>query len=115
MEKRISVAPMMGQTDRHFRYMISLIAKDVKLYTPMIHAEAIVHSEKNFINRENKNQKKVGIQIAGNDPKIVARAARIIEQHNYNEINLNTLGLFIWIILSFIVATKFFVWKEVAG
>jgi len=89
MEKRISVAPMMGQTDRHFRYMISLIAKDVKLYTPMIHAEAIVHSEKNFINRENKNQKKVGIQIAGNDPKIVARAARIIEQHNYNEINLN--------------------------
>ena len=89
MEKRRSVAPMMGQTDRHFRYMISLIAKDVKLYTPMIHAEAIVHSEKNFINRENKNQKKVGIQIAGNDPKIVARAARIIEQHNYNEINLN--------------------------
>ena len=30
-------------------------------------------------------------------------------------INLNTLGLFVWIILSFIVATKFFVWKEVAG
>ena len=44
MEKRISVAPMMGQTDRHFRYMISLIAKDVKLYTPMIHSEAIVNS-----------------------------------------------------------------------
>ena len=89
MEKRISVAPMMGQTDRHFRYMISLIAKDVKLYTPMIHAEAIVHSEKNFIKKENNNQKQVGIQIAGNDPGIVARAATIIEQHNYNEINLN--------------------------
>ena len=89
MEKRISVAPMMGQTDRHFRYMISLIAKDVRLYTPMIHAEAIVNSSNQFIKRENGNQKKVGIQIAGNDPDIVARAATIIEKHNYNEINLN--------------------------
>ena len=89
MKKRISVAPMMGQTDRHFRYMISLIAKDVRLYTPMIHAEAIVNSSNQFIKRENGNQKKVGIQIAGNDPDIVARAATIIEKHNYNEINLN--------------------------
>ena len=89
MEKRISVAPMMGQTDRHFRYMISLMAKDVRLYTPMIHAEAIVNSSNQFIKRENGNQKKVGIQIAGNDPNIVARAAPIIEKHNYNEINLN--------------------------
>ena len=89
MEKRISVAPMMGQTDRHFRYMISLIAKDVRLYTPMIHAEAIVNSSNNFIKRENGYQKKVGIQIASNDPNVVVRAATIIEQHNYNEINLN--------------------------
>jgi ABC-2 type transport system permease protein len=29
--------------------------------------------------------------------------------------NLNILGLFVWIVLSFIIATKFFVWKEVAG
>ena len=89
MEKRISVAPMMGQTDRHFRYMISLMAKDVRLYTPMIHAEAIVNSSNNFIKRENGYQKKVGIQIAGNDPNVVVRAATIIEEHNYNEINLN--------------------------
>ena len=89
MEKRISVAPMMGQTDRHFRYMISLMANDLKLYTPMIHAEAIVRSEKNFLKKENNNQKKVGIQIAGNDPKIMARAVNIVQRYNYNEINLN--------------------------
>jgi tRNA-dihydrouridine synthase A len=89
MERRISVAPMMGQTDRHFRYMISLIAPNIKLYTPMIHAEAIVNSQKNFIKNENKDQNKVGIQIAGNDPETLARAAAIIEQYNYNEINLN--------------------------
>ena len=88
-EKIISVAPMMGQTDRHFRYMISLLAKDVRLYTPMIHADAIVYSEKKFIKNENHNQKDVGIQIAGSDPDIMASAAKIIEQHNYNEINLN--------------------------
>ena len=73
---------MMGQTDRHFRYMISLLAKDVRLYTPMIHADAIVYSEKKFIKNENHNQKDVGIQIAGSDPDIMASAAKIIEQHN---------------------------------
>ena len=88
-QKIISVAPMMGQTDRHFRYMISLLAKDVRLYTPMIHADAIVYSDKNFIKNENHRQREVGIQIAGSDPDIIAAAATIIEQHNYNEINLN--------------------------
>jgi ABC-2 type transport system permease protein len=29
--------------------------------------------------------------------------------------NLNSLGLILWIILSFVAATKLFVWKEVAG
>ena len=87
--KQISVAPMMGQTDRHFRYLVDLLAPDIKLYTPMIHADAIVYASKKFLHEENRHQKTIGIQIAGNNPSIMSRAAKIISKYNYNEINLN--------------------------
>ena len=87
--KQISVAPMMGQTDRHFRYLVDLLAPDLKLYTPMIHADAIVCASEKFLHQENHHRKAVGIQIAGNDPSIMAEAAKIISKYNYNEINLN--------------------------
>ena len=80
---------MMGQTDRHFRYLVNLLAPDIKLYTPMIHADAIVYASKKFLHQENRHQKAVGIQIAGNDPSIMAEAAKIISKYNYNEININ--------------------------
>ena len=80
---------MMGQTDRHFRYLVDLLAPDLKLYTPMIHADAIVYASEKFLHQENNNRKAVGIQIAGNDPSIMTDAAKIISKYNYNEINLN--------------------------
>ena len=88
-DKRISVAPMMGMTDRHFRFMASLLCDKVSLYTPMIHVDAINQSDKNFLQKENKDSKAVGIQIAGNDPVAVSDASKVIKNCNYNEINLN--------------------------
>ncbi|MDG2435077.1 MAG: tRNA dihydrouridine(20/20a) synthase DusA [Gammaproteobacteria bacterium] len=87
--KRISIAPMMGHTDRHFRFMANLLAKDVKLYTPMIHADTIVFSKNQLLESENINQKDVGIQIAGNNTEVMAKAASIISNYNYDEININ--------------------------
>ena len=80
---------MMGHTDRHFRFMANLLAKDIKLYTPMIHADTIVFSENQLLETENINQKDVGIQIAGNNTEIMAKAASIISNYNYDEININ--------------------------
>ena len=80
---------MMGQTDRHFRYLVDLLAPDLKLYTPMIHADSIVYGSEKFLNKENHKRNSVGIQIAGNDPSIMAEAAEIISKYNYNEININ--------------------------
>ena len=89
MDKRVSVAPMMGMTDRHYRYMASLLCDKVSLYTPMIHIDAINQSDKNFLQKENKDSKAVGIQIAGNDPSAASDASKVIKNCNYNEINLN--------------------------
>lgn len=88
-DKRISVAPMMGMTDRHYRFMASLLCERISLYTPMIHVDAILQSKKNFLEKENKDSRSVAIQIAGNDPISVSAASKVIENCNYNEINLN--------------------------
>ena len=42
MMKTISVAPMMDCTDKHEIYFLSLISKNVHLYTEMIVANAII-------------------------------------------------------------------------
>ena len=34
--RRLSIAPMMDRTDRHFRYFLRLITKHTLLYTEMI-------------------------------------------------------------------------------
>ena len=80
---------MMGQTDRHFRYLADLLAPDLNLYTPMIYSDSIVFGGEKVLHKENNKQNAVGIQIAGNNPSMMAKAATIISKHNYNEININ--------------------------
>ena len=41
MNRKVSVAPMMDCTDKHERYFLRLISKNVLLYTEMIVSEAI--------------------------------------------------------------------------
>jgi len=46
MNKSVSVAPMMDCTDKHDRYFLRLISKNVLLYTEMIVANAIIRGDK---------------------------------------------------------------------
>ena len=46
MNKSISVAPMMDCTDKHEIYFLSLISKNVHLYTEMIVANAIIRGDR---------------------------------------------------------------------
>jgi len=41
IDRRLSVAPMMERTDRHFRYFLRLIAPRTLLYTEMVTAAAV--------------------------------------------------------------------------
>ena len=40
---RFCVAPMMDCTDRHARYLMRLLSLHARLYTEMVHANAVVH------------------------------------------------------------------------
>ncbi len=89
MIRKVSVAPMMDCTDRHERYFLRLISKNVLLYTEMIVSEAIDRGDKKKLLSFNLNEKPVALQIGGSSPKLLAQASKIGEEFGYDEINLN--------------------------
>ena len=89
MNKSVSVAPMMDCTDRHDRYFLRLISKNVMLYTEMIVANAIIKGDRDLLLKFNLREKPLALQIGGSVPKELAQAARIAENYGYDEINLN--------------------------
>ena len=88
MNKTVLVAPMMDCTDRHDRYFLRLISKNVKLYTEIIVAKAIIKGDRDFHLKFNLLEKPLVLQIGGSDPKELAQATKIGENYGYNEINL---------------------------
>ena len=89
MNRIVSVAPMMDCTDRHERYFLRLISKNVLLYTEMIVSEAIDRGDKKKLLSFNLKEKPVALQLGGSSPKLLASAAKIGEEFGYDEINLN--------------------------
>ena len=89
MNRKVSVAPMMDCTDRHERYFLRLISKNVLLYTEMIVSEAIDRGDKKKLLSFNINEKPLSLQVGGSSPKLLANAAKLGEEFGYDEINLN--------------------------
>ena len=89
MNRKVSVAPMMDCTDRHERYFLRLISKNVLLYTEMIVSEAIDRGDKKKLLSFNLKEKPVALQLGGSSPKLLANASKIGEEFGYDEINLN--------------------------
>ena len=89
MNRKVSVAPMMDCTDRHERYFLRLISKNVLLYTEMIVSEAIDRGDKKKLLSFNLSEKPVALQLGGSSPYLLGNASRIGEEFGYDEINLN--------------------------
>lgn len=51
---RLSLAPMMEYTDRHFRYLIRLLSKNTLVYSEMVTANAIAHEYADLLAIEEK-------------------------------------------------------------
>ena len=88
--KKIYVAPMMQYTDRHDRYFLRLISKNVILFTEMIPSNAIIYGNKKKLLEYNSNEHPIILQVGGSDPKEIAKCAIIAkDQYNYDGININ--------------------------
>ena len=89
MNRLVSVAPMMDCTDRHERYFLRLISKNILLYTEMVVDEAINRGDKKKLLEFNINEKPVALQLGGSSPKLLSEATKVGEDFGYDEINLN--------------------------
>ncbi len=89
IKRLVSVAPMMDCTDRHERFFLRLISKNVLLYTEMVVSEAIDRGDKEKLLSFDLREKPVALQLGGSTPKLLANSAKIGEEFGYDEINLN--------------------------
>jgi len=89
INRKVSVAPMMGWTDRHDRYFLRLISPNVLLYTVMITTGALIHGRKFEVLEFNPEEHPVALQLGGSDPKELAECAKLAEKYGYDEVNLN--------------------------
>jgi len=89
MKKTVSVAPMMDCTDRHDRFFLRLISKNVMLYTEMVATKAAIHGDRKKILSYSPEEKPLALQVGGSDKKELAEVAKIAEDMGYDEININ--------------------------
>lgn len=86
---RLSVAPMMDWTDSPCRVFHRLIAPHARLYTEMVHAQAVLHGDRPRLLGFDVSEHPLALQLGGSQPTTLARAARIAQDWGYDEINLN--------------------------
>ena len=89
INRRVSVAPMMGWTDRHDRFFLRLISPNALLYTVMITTGALTHGKKFNVLEFSPEEHPLALQLGGSDPKDLAECAKLAEQYGYDEVNLN--------------------------
>src|SRR5690606_17524206 len=86
---RLPVAPMMDWTDRHCRAFHRLLAPGARLYTEMVHANAVIHGDRERLLGYDSSEQPLALQLGGSEPALLAQAARIAAEWGYDEVNLN--------------------------
>jgi len=89
MSKQVSVAPMMDCTDRHDRFFLRLISKNVMLYSEMVATKSAIHGDRKKILSFSMEEKPLALQVGGSDKNELSEVAKIAEDMGYDEINLN--------------------------
>ncbi len=80
---------MMDWTDRHCRVIHRLMSRRARLYTEMVTAQAVIRGDRARLIGFDAMEHPVALQLGGNDPALLAEAARIGADFGYDEINLN--------------------------
>ncbi|PRP71949.1 tRNA dihydrouridine(20/20a) synthase DusA [Chromobacterium amazonense] len=87
--RRLSVAPMLDWTDRHYRYFARQITRHTWLYTEMVTTGALLNGDVVRHLRFDEAEHPVALQLGGSEPAELAACAKLAEQWGYDEVNLN--------------------------
>ena len=80
---------MLDWTDRHCRYFLRLVSRNVRLYTEMITTSALLHGDRDSLLAFDAAEHPLAVQLGGSVPVELARCASIAEQAGFDEVNLN--------------------------
>jgi len=80
---------MMDWTDTHCRVFHRLLAPHARLYTEMVHANAVIHGDRARLLAMDPVEHPVALQLGGSEPELLGAAAKIGAEYGFDEINLN--------------------------
>jgi len=80
---------MMDCTDRHNRFFLRLMSKNVMLYTEMVATKSAIHGDRKKILSFSPEEKPLALQVGGSNKDELAEVAKIGEDMGYDEININ--------------------------
>ncbi|MDB5050721.1 MAG: dusA [Fibrobacteres bacterium] len=80
---------MMDWTDRHCRFFLRLLSRNVRLYTEMVTTGAILHGKAERLLAFDPAEHPIALQLGGSNPADLAACAKVGERFGYDEINLN--------------------------
>ena len=80
---------MMDCTDRHDRFFMRLMSKNVMLYTEMVATKSAIFGDRKKILSYSKEEKPLALQVGGSDKKELSEVSKIAEDMGYDEININ--------------------------
>ena len=86
---RFCVAPMMGWTDRHERYLLRLLSRHARLYTEMVSTGALLHGDQARFLAHDVGEYPLALQLGGSEPDAMAQCAQLGEAAGFEEININ--------------------------
>jgi tRNA-dihydrouridine synthase A len=72
----LAIAPMIGWTDKNYRFLIRQITRETQLYTEMVMDAAILHNLdnlKNFIDHSPDIEPPLALQLGGCDPEMLGK------------------------------------------
>lgn len=89
ISRTVSIAPMMGWTDRHARYFLRLITRRSLLYTEMVTTGALINGDHTHFLRFDAAEHPVALQLGGSEPAALAQCSTMAQDAGYDEVNLN--------------------------
>ena len=73
---------MMDCTDRHDRFFLRLISKNVMLYSEMVATKSAIHGDREKILGFRNEEQPVALQVGGSDKKELAQVAKLAEEYS---------------------------------
>lgn len=87
--RRLSIAPMLDWTDRHYRYFARQITHHAWVYSEMVTTGALLYGQAERFLAFDETEHPIALQLGGSEPEALAKCTKLALDYGYDEVNLN--------------------------